>query len=364
MLIQQPAFQPDFSRVCTAILCQGEPDHLPLVEFTVWQGHKHSVLGHPVNSIIDEIDFAKRVGHDFVPFVVGLQNTPQLIAAMESTESVNSTNTGLPKGAGEVKRNWASGVEAAISTDQDFEAFPWPDPDQFDYSPLALAEQHLPGNMKVVVQIGKVFNAVLWLMGFETFSYVLFDNPGLKERMFERVGEIQMHTLKRCLDFPCVGAYLHADDVAYNTSTMVSPTVLHHYAFPWFRQMVEMTHSKGLLALLHSDGKLDDIFDDIIGLGFDGLHPIDPVAMDIVKTKELAAGRIDLIGNIDLVYTLPNGTPGEVDAQVRERIQELAPGGGYCLSSANSIPDYVPIENYVAMHNAWLKYGRYPISTM
>jgi uroporphyrinogen decarboxylase len=58
---------------------------------------------------------------------------------------------------------------------------------------------------------------------------------------------------------------------------------------------------------------------------------------------------------------LPSGTPEEVEAEVRQRIAELAPGGGYCLSAANSIPDYVPFENYVAMQRAWLTYGRYPI---
>ncbi len=362
MLIQQPTFQPDFSRVRTAILFEGEPDHVPMGEFTVWPGHKQRVLGRPINSIIDEIDFAQSVGHDHVPFVVGLQMTPQVVAAMESENLTHSANTGLSNTADAVKRNWAPGVESVISTDEDFDAFLWPDPDRFDYSPLLLAVQYLPGNMKVVVQIGKVFNTVLWLMGFETFSYTLYDNPGLVERMFERVGEIQLQILERCLEFPSVGAYLHADDIAYNTSTMVSPAVLRHYAFPWFRRMVEMTHSKGLIALLHSDGKLDVVFEDIIEMGFDGLHPIDPAAMDISKTKEMAAGRIGLIGNIGLVYTLPNGTPEEVDSEVRKRIQDLAPGGGYCLSSANSIPDYVPFENYVAMQNAWLKYGKYPIS--
>ena len=362
MLIQPPTIQPDFSRVRTAILSEGEPDHVPLLEFTVWEGHKRRVLGRPINSIIDEIDFARRVGHDHVPFNVGLQMTPQVEAEMESQVIAQAADENLPSDSGKVKRNWAPGVAAIISTDRDFEAFPWPDPDQFDYSPIALAERHLPGNMKVIVQIGKVFNAVLWLMGFETFSYALYDNPWLVERMFERVGKIQTRILERCLDYPSVGAYLHADDVAYNTATIVSPAVLRKYAFPWFRRMVELTHSRGVLAILHSDGKLDTIYDDIIDMGFDGLHPIDPVAMDIVKTKEIAAGRIGVIGNIDLVHTLPNGTPREVDQAVRERIRDLAPGGGYCLSSANSIPDYVPFENYAAMQNAWLKYGKYPIS--
>jgi uroporphyrinogen decarboxylase len=94
-------------------------------------------------------------------------------------------------------------------------------------------------------------------------------------------------------------------------------------------------------------------------LGFDGLNPIDPMCMDIVALKQRVAGRLGLIGNVDLRYTLTLGTPAEVEAEVKAKIEALAPGGGYCLSSANSVPDYVPFENYLAMRDAWLKHGRY-----
>jgi uroporphyrinogen decarboxylase len=83
--------------------------------------------------------------------------------------------------------------------------------------------------------------------------------------------------------------------------------------------------------------------------------------MDILQLKKQVKGRLCLLGNIDLSYTLACGTPREVDEEVRTRIGDLAPGGGYCLGSANSIPDYVPFDNYMAMRAAWLKYGRYPI---
>jgi uroporphyrinogen decarboxylase len=71
---------------------------------------------------------------------------------------------------------------------------------------------------------------------------------------------------------------------------------------------------------------------------------------------------LSLVGNVDLSYTLTRGSPEEVDAEVRDLIRDLAPGGGYALASANSIPDYVPWENFVALHSAWLKYGRYPVN--
>lgn len=84
--------------------------------------------------------------------------------------------------------------------------------------------------------------------------------------------------------------------------------------------------------------------------------------MDIVLLKKRYGHCLCLCGNIDLGYTLTLGSAQEVEAEVRERIRDLAPGGGYCLGSSNSIPEYVPLPNYNAMREAAFKYGRYPIA--
>jgi uroporphyrinogen decarboxylase len=352
-----PRLEPNFERFRTAVLCQGEPDHVPFVDVTVYQGHKSRLIGRPVRGLADEIEFARRIGYDFVSVNMGLHTTPALVDAMEGKHYVVD-NTGPDE---TVERRWAAGGIGAITSEADLEAFDWPDPDTFDYSLLAEAGGVLPSDMKVILVIGKVFNPVWWLMGFEQFSLAVFDNPALVERMFERVGSIQCRVLERALEHRCVGAHWHADDVAFNTSLMVAPDVLRRYAFPWYRRMVDLCHGAGVLAIYHSDGKLDPIVEDLIEIGFDGLNPIQPEAMDIFGLKKQVAGRLGLLGNIDLSYTLTLGTPQEVEAEVKRRIGELAPGGGYCLGSANSVPDYVSFENYMAMRDAWLTYGRYPI---
>ncbi len=83
--------------------------------------------------------------------------------------------------------------------------------------------------------------------------------------------------------------------------------------------------------------------------------------MDIAELKRRVGDRLCLIGNIDLGYTLTRGTPAEVDAEVRERIRTVGPGGGYCVGSSNSITSYVPLANYNAMREAVFRYGRYPL---
>lgn len=355
--------EPNFERLRTALLCQGEPDHVPFVDVGVFQGHKARVIGHPLRGLPDEIDFARRIGYDFVPIEVGLQQASPVRSAMQSKHYKVADNS-LYDNTNQietVERRWAATTTGVVTSEADFDAFPWPDPDMFDYSAFALADQLMSRNMKVICHIGKVFNPVWWLMGFENFCMALVDNPGLIEQMFEKVGSIQVAVLERALEHHCVGAYWHSDDVAFATSLMVSPDVLRRYAFPWFRRLVKLAHDRGVPAVYHSDGKLDLILEDIIDIGFDGLNPVEPKAMDIVELKGRVQGKLCLLGNIDLNYTLTRGTPQEVDEEVKARICVLAPGGGYCLGSANSIPDYVPFESYLAMRKAWLKYGSYPI---
>jgi uroporphyrinogen decarboxylase len=90
-----------------------------------------------------------------------------------------------------------------------------------------------------------------------------------------------------------------------------------------------------------------------------GLANIEPNAMDINILKKKYGRRVCLVGNIDLHYTLTQGTPEEVEAEVKKRIQEVGPGGGYILASSNSIAAYCKPENVLAMHRALLKYGNY-----
>ena len=125
--------------------------------------------------------------------------------------------------------------------------------------------------------------------------------------------------------------------------------------------MNRLTHATGRLAVYHSDGALQEVVEDIIACGFDGLNPIEPPAMDINEIKRRYGSRISIIGNIDLGYTLTRGTPQEVRAEVRQRIHDLAPGGGYAVSSSNSVPEYVPLANFNAMREATFEYGKYPI---
>jgi uroporphyrinogen decarboxylase len=103
------------------------------------------------------------------------------------------------------------------------------------------------------------------------------------------------------------------------------------------------------------------ILDGLLTLGMNGLHPIQPAAMDIKEVKAKYGHKVCILGDIDLGYTLTLGTPEEVDREVKERIAAAGPGGGYIITSANSLTDYYKTENVWAMAHAFKKYGKYPL---
>jgi uroporphyrinogen decarboxylase len=343
--------------------CEGEPPWVPYFEGTIHNVHKARVLGRPPRTVADELAFRQRVGHPFVPIDITLSATDEVKAALRETEvevgDLLTSEEGTGPGA---QRRWAEGTKGVILSEADLEAFPWPDPDACDYSVLDEAAAMLPDGFTIALRVGKVFNLGWWLMGFEGFSYALADNPGLVERIYQKIGNFQKRVVERSVAHPAVGMVWHADDMAYRTGLMVSPRLLRQHVFPFYREMNDICWANDTLPVFHSDGDMNSLIDDIVAAGFCAFNPVEPLAMDIRALKKRVQGKLALIGNVDLSYTLTRGTPAEVEAEVRDLIRDLAPGGGYVLSSANSIPDYVPWENFLAMRSAWLRYGRYPIS--
>ena len=151
-------------------------------------------------------------------------------------------------------------------------------------------------------------------------------------------------------------------DLAFNTNTLISPDQYRRFLKPFHKEIVDLAHERGMKIIKHSDGNLWPILEDMLDVGFDGMHPIQPQSMDIKEVKESLAGRAAVVGNIDCSFLLPFGTEQEVEQTVKETIQAVAPGGGYIISSSNSIHPGVKPENYIAMIRVTKKYGTYPIN--
>lgn len=353
-------YQPDFSRFRRALLLEGEPDRVPQYD-TVQTGVMSKWLGKPVHDLETTVEFYAKAGYDFI-------TTP---AAVDLWSALQRGKLGAPYGKGAKEqfslyaaepeeRVWAREGKGVITTMKEFEEFHWPGLKDMDFSFHDRLETLLPHGMKVIPSVGHIFTLIWNLMGLETFSLATADEPELVAAMFKIVGDTQLEVLDKVTKYKSVGAIFLADDVAYTSGLMISPRLLRRYLFPIYERMCAMCRERDIPIIYHSDGNVESVLDDIVAIGFNGYNPIQPNAMDIKKVKEKYGKKLCLIGNIDL-DVLSRGTPEQVVALTKKTLREIAPGGGFCCGSSNSIANFVPVENYNAMREAVLKYGTYPI---
>ena len=152
------------------------------------------------------------------------------------------------------------------------------------------------------------------------------------------------------------------DDYACNTGPMMSPDHFRELFYPGLRRVIGGFRELGVPVNKHTDGELWPIIDMIIDSGISCLDPIDPQAgMDLTEVKDKYGDRVALKGNVDCAQTLSYATVDEVIAETKEVIRKGGPGGGFILSSSNSIHASVKPENYMAMLDTLKEYGRYPL---
>jgi uroporphyrinogen decarboxylase len=194
-------------------------------------------------------------------------------------------------------------------------------------------------------------------MGQEFFSLALYDEPGLVDELLERFASWSAEVMKHvcAMGFDVVWT---ADDIAGKSGLLLSPKMFRERILPRVRKVAE---SITIPWIFHSDGNLTAVLDDLVDLGITGLHPVEPGAMDIRALKRRYGRRLCLIGNVD-VNTLSAGTPAQVESEVRALFRDVAPEGGYILSSGNSLASYCRIENIRAMVDARARFGAYPMA--
>ena len=196
----------------------------------------------------------------------------------------------------------------------------------------------------------------------ELFLTCLVWRPDLIDRYLDT----QMPSRLLVVEEACkrgVDGILAGNDWAATMGPLISPQHIRHFIVPRLRQIADLCHTRGKIMVKHTDGNIRPIetilFDEC---QVDGWHPVDPTAgLTVVDYKTRYGDRITLMGNVNCATTLVSGTPEEAVAETRAVIRDGAPGGGFILSSSNSIHAGVKPELYAAMLKAAREYGTYPI---
>ncbi|MCK4640700.1 MAG: nucleoside 2-deoxyribosyltransferase [Candidatus Marinimicrobia bacterium] len=331
-------------------LKRGKAAYVPIAELGIHPIMKERLLGRPIKSLKDDVDFWYKAGYDYIKLQPIADFNPGKLFLQDNENSTIDDD-------GAVSRNWATEGKGIITSLNDFVNYIFPKKEDFNYSNFEKVRELLPEGMGVIGQYGDIFTMVWELMGFEQFSYALFDNPELLDALFDKIGNLVLSMFEYFTESDAVDVIWYSDDIAYISGLMISPAILRKYFFPWLKKIGDMAKSSNKPLIYHTDGLLFDVMDDIIDCGVDALHPIEPQAMAIAEVKQRYGDRLCLIGHVD-VDLLARGSTEQVREQVRKNIEEAAYNGGYCVGSGNSIPDYVKYENYIAMLEAAQEFGR------
>ena len=248
--------------------------------------------------------------------------------------------------------------EGFVITDEaSFEAYKWPDPENFDYSRLEKISPFLPDNMKLMIMgPNGVLENVIVLTGYDNLCLMLYDNPQLVSAIFNKVGERLLKYYELALEYDTVGLLMSNDDWGFKTQTFLSPDDMKKYVFPWHKKFVELAHSKGIPAVLHSCGCLDDVMDAVIDdMGFDGKHSYEDAILPVEETYEKWHERIAILGGIDMNF-ITQRSEEEIVSRCRAMLTRAHGRGGYALGTGNSVPEYVPQDHFIALLKAALEF--------
>lgn len=196
------------------------------------------------------------------------------------------------------------------------------------------------------------------LFGFErVFKYLLRDK-GFVDRVVRDMSDYACAVAEHLLERG-VRLFYMTDDLGQIQRALISPRMYKRFFQPGVKKFCRLVHRHGGKVLMHSCGNVMDLLPAIVETGIDALHPWEPTSgMDIVRGKREWGDRIALVGNVP-IQMLTDGTPRDVVAYVKRLMREVAPGGGYLVSSAHSIVAPCQWQNYAAMLWAARKFGRY-----
>ena len=252
----------------------------------------------------------------------------------------------------------------------DIERFAWPDPlDPARFATLRARAEHLARDEQKPFVIGRpaagTFELALWLRGFENFFTDLALNPDLADALLDRITEIKMAYWAKALEKVGETALVvsEADDLATQRSLMISADMYKRFIMPRHRRLFEhiRKHAAGRVYIFyHSCGAVRPLIPLLIEAGIDILNPVQVSAegMDSAALKREFGREITFWGGgVDTQHILPRGTPQQVRNEVKRRIDDLAPGGGFVLSTVHNTQADVPPENYMAMWETFQAYA-------
>jgi len=346
---QLPRPEPDAGNLL-AVLRRERPSRVPLLELKLDDEVVRALLGEPLipwhkdappgqrrRAVRQTVGLMHRLGYDAFRLRAGV---PFARVRREADDTAE-----LSRG----RREWQDEHTGPIRTLGDVDDYAWPTPAAVDFGPAEEIARELPDGMACIGYVSGVFEWSSWLMGLEAFSLALYDDPALVREVTDRVGRILYEVLHGFCGLDHVIALWVGDDLGFKTGTMIGTEHLREYILPWHRRFVELAHAHGRPFILHCCGNLKQVMPDLADtVGIDAKHSFEDVIEPVEEFHRRWGSRVAAIGGVD-VDVLARGTEEEVTRRTRQILEVCAPRGAYACGSGNSVANYVPVDNYLAM---------------
>ena len=351
--------KPDWPAFVRTILRQGTPERVHHIELFLDPEVQTAVCERfDLEEGLDRADpfFAEKRQIRIQRFL-GYDYVRAAISGLDFTFVWNQTpdTADLARGGG---RNYLDEHRGPITSWEEYEAFPWPDPSSINTTTLEWYERNLPDDMCLVISGGFAHFAeyLNWLMGYETLCYALYDALDLVREISNRLVDLYRTVLEVALQFKRVGVVWGSDDMGHKTGTLISPDDLREFVLPGHKLIAEMAHAAGHPYILHACGNLNEIMPDLIeDVRIDGKHSYEDTIEDVIELKTGYGQQIALLGGIDVDF-LCRADEAAIHERVRRTLDVCQPGGGYCLGTGNSVANYIPLDAYLAMVDEGRRY--------
>ncbi len=346
-------------RFVTALL-GGVPDRVPVFDFLFSPKLQKQLLGYTTELYdgASQVKLAARLGLDaqFMPVngYCGFEDEPHPRGARYLDEW----------GVTYVKEGWPVmvQVDVPIKSRQDWNNYRMPDP----HAPGRIrmiqdAVAANEGELAVIAGFLGPFTMMYWyFMDLATLSLIVYDDPPLIDEICAAYVRWTLEAVRLAYETGGIDAFAIADDWGGTTGLLMSPAHLRRFFIRPFAAIVQGMRRYGLPVMMHNDGNLWEVLDDLVATGINGFHPVERAAgMDLAKVKSRYGTRLCPIGNINNKTTMVSGTPEDVRREALECLRIAAPGGAYVLATDHSLHDDIPLENIQAYIEVARRHGRY-----
>lgn len=288
-----------------------------------------------------EIAIQRYLGYDYVR--CGLENFEMPLSWINIKDTADKQR--------DEGRDFINEHTGPITSWEEFDNYPWPEVRDENFIPLEWYEKNLPDDMCVIASGGFAHFAeyISWLMGFETLCFALFEKRDLVSAISQRLVEIYEKAVRRFVEYDRVKLVWGSDDMGFGSGLMISPDDTREFILPGHRLMAQISHDAGRPYLLHSCGKLDMIIEDLIeDVKIDARHSFEDNIENVISIHKKYGSRIAHLGGIDMDF-LCRANEEDIRQRVRDTLEACMPLGGYCLGTGNSVANYIPVNNYMAM---------------